>query len=92
MRTCEAHRYGQRMLPLEITQEWQHLKSPRIDTVLVEIADSLGNWMGKGIHHRDITTALCPLSPIDSITGTISIRPCTPTPIHGISHVGVELR
>ena len=35
VRTCEAHRYPQRILPLAITQEWRHLKTPRTDTVLV---------------------------------------------------------
>ena len=92
VRTCEAHRYPQRILPLVITQEWRHLKTPRTDTILVEIADSLGNWTGKGIHHRDITLPLSTVPPADSLIGKITIRPCTTTPVHGISHVGVELR
>ena len=92
VRTCEAHHVQQRLLPLAITQNWRHLKTPRTDTVLVEIADTLGNWTGKGIHHRDITLLLSTVPPADSIIGKISIRPCTTTPIHGISHVGVELR
>ena len=91
VRTCEAHRYLQRTLPLIITQEWRHLKTPRTDTVLVEIADSLGNWTGKGIHHRDITLPLSTVSPADSLIGKITIRPCTSTPVHGISHIGVTL-
>ena len=92
VRTCEAHHVQQRLLPLAITQNWRHLKTPRTDTVLVEIADTLGNWTGKGIHHRDITLLLSTVPPADSIIGKISIRPCTTTPVHGISHVGVELR
>ena len=92
VRTCEAHHVQQRLLPLAITQNWRHLKTPRTDTVLVEIADTLGNWTGKGIHHRDITLLLSTVPPADSLIGKISIRPCTTTPVHGISHVGVELR
>lgn len=92
VRTCEAHHFQQRLLPLAITQDWHHLKSPRTDTVLVEIADTLGHWRGKGIHHRDITLPLSTVPPADSIIGKISIRPCTSTPVQGISHVGVELR
>ncbi len=93
VRTCEAHHFQQRWLPLEITHEWQSPKTPRhIDTVLVEIADTLGNWTGKGIHHRDITLLHSTIPPADSLIGKITIRPCTLTPVHGISHVGVELR
>ena len=92
VRTCEAHRYPKRTLPLVITQDWRHLKAPRTDTVFVEIADTLGNWAGKGIHHRDITFALSSVQPVDSLIGNISIRPCTATPVHGFSHIGVELR
>ena len=91
VRTCGAHRYSQRTLPLEITQDWRHLKTPRTDTVLVDIADSLGNWTGKGIHHRDITLPLSTVPPADNLIGKITIRPCTSTPVHGISHVGVTL-
>lgn len=92
VRTSETHRYPQRSLPLEITQEWRHLKAPHTDTILVEITDSIGNRTGKGIHHRDITTVLSTLQHSDSLIGRISIRPCTATPIQGISHIGVELR
>ena len=91
-RTCEAHRYTQRTLPLIVTQDWHHLKAQRTDTVIVEIADSLGNFAGKGIHHRDITVPLSSVYHTDSLIGSITIRPCTATPVHGISHIGVELR
>ena len=92
VRTCEAHRYSQRTLPLVITQDWRHLKAPRTDTVFVEIADTLGNFTGKGIHHRDITVPLSSVYHTDSLIGSITICPFTATPVHGISHIGVELR
>lgn len=92
VRTTKAHRYDTQRLPLEITQHWQHIKATRIDTIQVEITDETGNFTGKGLHHRDILTPLGEIHCTDSLKGTISIRPYTPLPVHGISHIGVELR
>ena len=92
VRTTKAHRYDGTLLPLEITQKWEHLMGLRIDTLFINITDTAGHFTGSGVCHHDILTPLCEIQHDDSLKGTISIRPCLSAPIHGISHVGVEIR
>lgn len=92
VRTTETHPFDSIYLPLEITQVWQAPDTLRTDTLSVALFDPTGNKNGKGINHRDIRVELCTLEPTDTLKGMISIRPCLPHPIHGISHVGVEIR
>lgn len=92
VRTTETHPFDSIYLPLEITQVWDAADTSRIDTLSIALFDPTGNKNGKGINHRDIRAELCTLEPTDTLKGFISIRPCLPHPVHGISHVGVEIR
>ena len=91
VRATEAHVYDSRYLPLEITQVWNSPDSTRKDTLYIALYDDTGNNKGKGINYRDVKAELCTLSPTDTLKGTISIRHCATQPVHGFSHVGVEI-
>ena len=92
VRTTDANRYDTCRLPLEITQKWEHTNLAQTDTLMVTIVDSIGNWKGKGIYHRDIITPHSPIQTTDTLRGSITIRPLTKNAVHGVSHIGIEIR
>ena len=91
VRTTEAHSYDALYLPLEITQIWEHSDSSSKDTLCITLCDDTGKKKGKGINYRNVKAELCLLAPIDTLKGHIYIRPCVAHPVHGFSHVGVEI-
>ncbi len=63
-----------------------------VDTVTLKLADEKGKWLGKGTH--GIFTLTLPIRNNFKIGSDcqVSIRPDSPTPITGISAVGLSFR